>query len=685
VTRLKLVDFVAKNDNVELGDFSEQTQERINDALANLTDTGEGPSPGPGGAGNVIVSKDRDTAETGIFGSIQAALTAIKNDEEISGDEVFVEPGTYQENISINVSDLTLRATGPDETLIDGRVEAVADGVRFEGFTVSPPDPGDTQGADEAIRVDGGANGVTIADNVVEDFARNTGTNFTGIDGINLFGGDSDGAEPIESATVRNNVVRRLQNTGGPEAEFPGGAAGISVQGDVVNPTIEDNSVENIGQEATNFAFGIVVRGTGNNDQTPTGVTIENNDVDSVLSDPESPTVGVGIGLEASGAEAVTFTGNDISNTEFLLEDKTATIDLNGFVNDNTIDRGALLEDGDFEGVPGDAPTRNVIFDSIQSALRFANPESTIEVVAGTYDDEKTFDGANGVQIGSQDAGDDPASAPLADVSVIGIDGRPTIDGWVQILDPGITFEGFEVTGEVFGYGLAAFEPDVTVRDVTVSGVTNGLFVPSASNVIVENSTVENYSFYGAIVSGRNEFGGARPTVRDTTFDGASGDGAVGIGVLQTDAEITSNTTTGNVSDDDGAGIAHFSGAEVTITENTIADNDDGVFLEGPDAGTVEITSNDIVNNRVGIANEDGEEVTATGNWWGDSNGPGAGTNDVAGTQGAVNAEPWSTNTGPDWNMAGSSSDMSSLSVTTVGSDDNWDGPMPPSDPDPAE
>ncbi|WP_299335613.1 right-handed parallel beta-helix repeat-containing protein [Haloplanus sp.] len=684
MTRLKLVDFVAKNDDVELEDFSPQAQERINDALANLTDTEGGPSPG--GAGNIIVSKTRDSSEDGIFESIQSA---IDDEGTESGDTVFVEPGTYSENVSIDESGLTLRAAGPNETVVDGRVEAVADGVTLDGFTVSPPDPGDTEGADEAIRVDGGADGVVIANNVVEDFARNTGSSFTGIDGINLFGGEPDESpDPIKDAIVRNNVVRRLQNTGGPETDFPGGAAGISVQGNVKNPTVENNTIENVGQEVTNFAFGIVVRGTENNDQTPTGVTIKNNDVDSVLSDPESPTVGVGVGLEAGSAGDVTFTGNDISNTEFLLEDKTTTVDLNDFVSNNTIDRGALLEDGNFESEPGGAPARNVIFDSIQSALGFADPESTIEVVPGTYDDESSFSGANGLQIGSQDAGTDSSSAPRADVSIIGINGRPTIDGWVQILDPGITFEGFEVTGEVFGYGLAAFEPDVTVRDVTISGVTNGLFVPSASNVVVENSTVENYSFYGAVVSGRGEaFGDAEPAIRNTTFDGASGGGAVGIGIVQTNGDIKGNTITGNeFEENDGVGVAHFSGANVSIMRNTIASNDDGVFLAGPDAATVSATSNDIVNNRVGVANETEDEnpdsVNATGNWWGSADGPGRGTNDIAGTQGPVDADPWSTEPGPNWNTDGTSDSTSS---TETAGWREWQGPMPPSDPDPAE
>ncbi|MBB6646637.1 right-handed parallel beta-helix repeat-containing protein [Halobellus ruber] len=330
-------------------------------------------------------------------------------------------------------------------------------------------------------------------------------------------------------------------------------------------------------------------------------------------------------------------------------------------------------------------------FTSIRNAIDSVSG-STIVVESGTYDTEAelgSFGSNIGLQIGSQDAGTDPASAPVGGLRLIGR-GQPTIGGWVQILDPGITFEGFEVTGEVFNYGLAAFEPGVTIRNVTVSGVTNGLFVPSAEDVRVEDCTVENYSFYGAVVSGRGEFGGATPTITGTTFDGASGGGAVGVGIVETAAEVRESVVTGNeFTGDDGAGIAHFSGANAAIQENTVENNDDGVFLAGPDAGTVTATRNDIVNNRVGVANEASSgstPVDATGNWWGSADGPGASAStNTIGTQGPVDSDPWSTAPGPNWNADGMSAGISSFSVETGGGESNWEGPKPPEGPDRAD
>jgi hypothetical protein len=86
------------------------------------------------------------------------------------------------------------------------------------------------------------------------------------------------------------------------------------------------------------------------------------------------------------------------------------------------------------------------------------------------------------------------------------------------------------------------------------------------------------------------------------------------------------------------------------------------------------------------VANEveadDADLVDATGNWWGSADGPGQGTNDVTGTQGPVDADPWSTESGPPWNRDGSSDSTSS---TETAGWREWQGPMPPSGPDPAE
>ncbi|MEZ3145346.1 right-handed parallel beta-helix repeat-containing protein [Halobaculum sp. MBLA0143] len=650
-----------------------------------------------GGDEAAVVTTDPDDGE---FDSIQNAI------DEVTGTTVFVESGTYPETVAIGKPDLTLTTTGSSEVVVEGRILVEADDVTVDGFTVSPPAATDTTEA-EAIRVSGSASNVSIVDNLVDGFERTDEGGFYGVGGIVAFGGDAD--DPVEDVTVRDNEVRGLENT------VSGGVAGISVQGNVKDAVVENNRVADLGQEVTSYGFGVTIRATGNHDIVPSAVDVRANTVDSVLAD-DGPFLGVGLGVEADGSDysfeentvqnvglgaevkaagdETTFADNDFGGTEFRLGDITGDVALDEFVTDNEFLADGLGGAAGTDSVtPGSirpddvAPYQQAVLPTISEALGVSERGARIDVADGTYGTD-SYGRNPGLQIGSQDAGTGPGSAPLGNVTLVGHD-RPTVDGWVQILDPGVTFETFEVTDQVFGYGLAAFEPGVTLRDVVVSGVTNGLFVPSLSDVLVEDCTVENYSFYGALVSGRGAFGGATPTVEGVTFDGSSGGGAVGIGVVGTSARVLDNTVTGNEfvteeGEQEGAGIAHFSGSAVSIRENLIAENDDGVSVAGTDAGTLTVSSNDIVANLVGVANEGETGVDATGNWWGDDDGPGEGTNST-GTEGLVDADPWSTEPGPNWNEAGEPVGFSTASAEGTSTDTEWRGPKPPADPEATE
>jgi predicted ribosomally synthesized peptide with SipW-like signal peptide len=231
--------------------------------------------------------------------SIQAAIGAAS-----PGDVIMVKPGTYAEQVTVDVPDLLLFSRDPAATTITDQVVVSADGATLCGFTVSPPDP-TSNGTGEALRISNSPNGVLIYNNVVEDVDGSGLPQWEGMDGIVAFGGDS--GDPIENLTIANNTVRRIQGR-----DTEGGATGISIQGNVDGATVKDNAITEIGQEATSWAFGTVIRGTGNHPMIPRNIDVVGNDISSVLANPSTPALGVGFGQEADG-------------TNYLARDNTVT------------------------------------------------------------------------------------------------------------------------------------------------------------------------------------------------------------------------------------------------------------------------------------------------------------------------------------------------------------------------
>lgn len=277
-------------------------------------------------------------------GSIQNAVNGAS-----PGDTICVKSGMYQEDVFVNKENLTLK--GPNagvpgygsrsgEATIEGRVILSADGTTLNGFDVSPPSAEKNQES-EAVRASNTPNDVVIENNIVRDFERDDpGGGFYGVDGINIFAGDP--SEPIENATVRRNKVQNLRN------EDIAGAAGISIQGNVRGAVVEDNVVTDIAEQVTSYGFGVVIRGTENNDKLPKNVEVTENDLTNVLSDPASPFDGVGFEVEAEG-EDYDATANRIENNNLGVEIKVAAdetvVDFNNIAGNTR--RGVLNLDDD--------------------------------------------------------------------------------------------------------------------------------------------------------------------------------------------------------------------------------------------------------------------------------------------------------------------------------------------------
>jgi nitrous oxidase accessory protein NosD len=226
-------------------------------------------------------------------GSIQSVL-----DDAFAGDVIKVEPGTYDETVTLDTGGVFLYSPDPGATTITGQVIVNADEATVCGFTVSPPQA-TTNPESEAIRISNASDGVTIVNNVVEDFSRaSAASGFWGTDGINVFGGSSSDA--IERVTVRDNTIRRVYNA------HQAGSTGVSIQGNVDGATVKDNTIEEIGVDTSgtpvnSYAFGVVLRGTGNHSIVPRNVNVVENDVTSVLASDSTEFLGVGFGVEADG------------------------------------------------------------------------------------------------------------------------------------------------------------------------------------------------------------------------------------------------------------------------------------------------------------------------------------------------------------------------------------------------
>jgi len=305
-------------------------------------------------------------------------------------------------------------------------------------------------------------------------------------------------------------------------------------------------------------------------------------------------------------------------------------------------------------------------YSTIQEAIDDADPFDTIEVEAGTYNENIIIDKSLTVE-SVEGAGVTIIDAQLADMAVL-INGANTI----------ATFDGFTVRNyEVCGILAGAFatkwgddpyevhilnniveEPgplDVHNNCIQVGDGTTGTIIGNEVSGALLVSP--DWSGSGILVAGSSNV-----LVSDNhVHDCEGGIQIVGYAVYR-DAPAQGNLVENNLVEDCKAGISiQMNSIDTIIRYNDVLNNDTGIGSVGNiswemtiPSGT-EIHYNNIFGNvNYGVKSSvwssgDPEQVDATCNWWGDTSGPngvGTGTGDVVSEN--VDFSPWLLGTVPD-------------------------------------
>ncbi len=447
----------------------------------------------------------QDTYFTTIQGAIDAAA---------DGNFIEVGPGTYDEAITINKPNLTIRSTAvaastiidvPDGTLTTGvKILGTDLGVvTFDGFTVKDfTEQGIVQGMGSAsgttvhifnnvvipagtylrngIQVSG--NGSTVIGNTVSNAPLTADWGGTGIHVVNAsnvivrgntVSGNGDvaiavdnyNAAVVENVTIENNIVS-------------GSDVAVGIQG---GPDTSGKLVQNL--TIVGNDFGASLEGIDVAYVTLAGANIiERNDFS------ENPTY-IAIykdGYPAWGYPGATVTGTIDASPNWY--GSVAGPDVAKFYDDNATDSFEYTDPLDFAYIPWCSvancsqtagPVTNVTqhkgFATIQAAIDDATAGDTIQVAAGTYAED--VDVTKAVTLLGPNAGT-PGNGTRVDEAVIQGTNASWVSLYVEPDVPGVTIKGFKFDGVNLNPG--------TSYVVGVAGDSSGLTVQN--NVFVNHN-----------------------------------------------------------------------------------------------------------------------------------------------------------------------------------------------------
>ncbi|XOB42348.1 MAG: Ig-like domain-containing protein [Candidatus Nealsonbacteria bacterium] len=433
-------------------------------------------------------------------------------------------------------------------------------------------------------------------------------------------------------------------------------------------------------------SLSVVVDAAGNDAEAPgegTTFVIDTTPPTSLITSPTTDDVikssDVSLVYSASDANSITCYYKVDEGAETLITNCVSPITISSLgdgrraitlivkdaAGNETTDDISIVIDLDITLIVDDTLENNPDFATIQAAINAATAGDTIEVAAGTYDEQITI-----TKQLTLDGGD---VATLQPTSVLY---QGEYD--VQIYASGVIVQNF-----IFDFDGTEGDRGGLNRTGIVIG-EDGEPYPTVENVQVLNNII--YSAAVAIQSGREidvdglvisgnvihldmdgdgnlsawDVAGIyiNPNAGDstTTVSGNSIDGHIGYGIAveTSDVTVSGNTVDNTVDTGDKAGIRYIDWANdnhtgVIIYNNTVNNMPKGVWVRsgagfGSFAGAIQlntltnnnigiwlstgvtvdlvVNNNDIDGNTVGLQNESGVSIDAKYNWWGCVEGP---------------------------------------------------------------
>ncbi|WP_417601296.1 right-handed parallel beta-helix repeat-containing protein [Owenweeksia hongkongensis] len=580
--------------------------------------------------------------------SIQSAIDAAS-----SGDTIYVDAGTYNENVSVDKS-LTLLGAGSGATIIDGDNNGSGLGTIFlptggnniqigamsQGFHIIGIDglPGIEKAA---IYLDGTQTNITIIDNEIEargdaglmgeynaannniviDHNHITGQTFNGTNpaGVGsgaqftlpnvprqavVFGGGS-GTSNTMNFTFTNNVISTVT----------GGQSTTDNSGNPISPTDQGNMLVTLDLVGTNTISGNTFNGTTVSWYAAlrtrgTGYTIDNNIFNG------NYLVGMATGSNAVDA-SLNYWG-DASGPNNPVNNACGA----GKYVPNNVTLAPFYTDASLTTTSNGAPsvsniTQNTSFCSIQAAVDAANATDTIVASAGTYDEVLLIDKAltlfgpndnisavNGTRVSEAILLQRVNISATTDVTISGFEffEVPATSTWTIYIygnSNNFTFENnrfIDNDKDAIRSGISSATGNVTVKGNLIDGLTNTL-----------SSGIFLGGIYGTSLIADNKI--------DLAYNGTP-TGYSGIQTPSADGLTISGNEISNTTNQ-GLQLAGTCG-NVTIENNSISNtntangSDKGAIrLYGTAfTGPITIQNNNLTNSYNGVAVKNGEDLT---------------------------------------------------------------------------